>query len=687
MNTPVRVTRRTVLTATAATAVTAAVQGLGSAAAATPVAKTSYTPVTPVPAVPPHGDREPAGTRIEQIADTGVVFQYGRVVPSFDGWDRHEPTRDYLDLDGAWSFRFDPSDQGLDAGWHQPGKGTSGWQTIEVPSSWDLKDTPDFDSYDGKRFGQGTAFQDGYAWYRITTKIPAKWAGLDVRLNFLAVNYQAEVWVDGRLIGAHEGGHTPFALPVGDALTPGTTATIVVRVHRRPSFTDYRTGDGAISDPLAVPWKPVDYWPYAGITRSTWLEAVPQVSIPKVLVAARDGRLDVRVVVDNRSPNHFMGQVTVSPGAVPGTGEVAVPVSVPAGAVEVAHLEIAVPHAPTWSPDHPNLLTATTRLRTGTPGGTKGSPVDQLRTDYGVRTVDVVGSTLAVNGVPVFFKGMNWHEETARHGRSMTKQEYRRELGLARDAGANLLRNSVYNRHPFAYQWADRNGVFVMDDIDNMWMNTEQERVQTESYGLSRALATMMAWNQHNNPSVILWCLQNESEIDAGKAPVYRAWLQDMKAAVKAVDLQNRPVTWASSTSSDPAFDIADVIGFNEYFGYFYGKDADLGPTLDAVHATFPDKPILITENGTWSFLGHRGPATEQGTEDWQAASFQAHWAQVAARPSFVAGYTFWVLKDYKQRLGYNEEYNGLSTMGLVGFDSRTRRLVFDAFSRAKLPR
>jgi len=678
MNNAVHLTRRSVLAATAATAATAALPGLTAPATAAPPA---YVPVPPTPAVPPHGDREPAGTRVERIDGTGVVLQYGRVVPAFDGWTRQEPTRDYRCLDGRWRFRFDPADQGLHAGWHLPGTGTTGWDTIEVASSWDLADTPQFAGYDGTGFGTGTAFQDGYAWYRTTVRIPAGWGGKQVRLNFLAVNYQAEVWVDGRPAGVHEGGHTPFALPVDGLLAPGRTATIVVRVHRRPSFTDYRTGQGPVSDPLAVPYKPIDYWPYAGVTRSVWLEAVPGASIPKVLVSARGGRLDVRVVVDNRGDRAFTGRIVVSPGREAKAGEVTVPVSVAAGAVAVARVTIAVPHAPTWSCDDPTVLTATAQLRTG-----RGTRVDQLRTDYGVRTVEVAGSTLTVNGEPVFLKGLNWHEETARHGRSMTRQEYDHELGLARDAGANLLRNSVYNRHPYVYEWADRNGVLVMDDIDNMWLNSAQEQAQTQHYGLSRALAATMAWNQHNNPSVILWGLQNESEIDAGPAPVYRAWIQDMKDAVKAVDLHNRPVTWASSTSWDPAFDLADVIGFNEYFGYFYGKDADLGPTLDAVHANHPGKPILITENGTWSFLGNRGPDTEQGTEDWQAASFRAHWAQVTARPDFVAGYTFWVLKDYKERDGYNQQYNGISTMGLVGFDSRTRRLVYDAFSAAQPP-
>jgi beta-glucuronidase len=651
----------------------------GFLAAAVPVIGAPRALAATDPSLPPHGDREPAGTRIERIAGTGVLFQYGEVVPSFDGWAHHEPTRGYQDLDGHWTFRFDPDDRGLSLGWHLPKASEAGWDRIAVPSSWDLKDGRDWGSYDGTGFGTGTPFADGFAWYRRKVRVPWSWTGRRLRLAFLAVNYRADVWVNGRFVGAHEGGHTPFALPVGDAIRPGHDAVIAVRVHRRASYTDYTTGSGPVSDPLAIPWKPVDYWPYAGITRSVWLEAVPEVTIPKVLVAAADGRLEARVVVANQDHRRFVGTVVVKPGHGAEVG--IVPVNVAAGEVAVVAASLAIPGAPSWSSERPRLLRATAQLRA--PG--RGT-IDQLSTTYGVRSVRVDGPLLKVNDAPVFLKGFNWHEESAAHGRSMTIKEYDRELGHALSTGANFLRHCVYNRHPYTYDWADRHGVFVMDDIDNMWLNTAQERVQTEQYGLSRALAAAMAWNQHNRPSVIMWCLQNESEIDAGDAPVYRAWLQDMKDAIKALDLQDRPVTWASHTSWDPAFDLADIVGFNEYFGYFYGKNEDLGPTIDAVHGNHPTKPILITENGSWSFLGNHGSETEAGTEEWHAANFRSHWEQVTARPDYVAGYLFWVLKDYKQRAGYNEEYNGISTMGLLGFDSTTRRRVYADFAAAELP-
>jgi beta-glucuronidase len=628
--------------------------------------------------VPRHGDREPSDTQVRVVDGTGVVFAYAAVVPAFDGWRTREPTRGYVGLDRDWRFRFDPDGVGESEGWHRPvhrdtGR-DSGWGTIAVPSSWDLLDTPGFGGYDGSRFGEGTAFADGYAWYRVEVRVPGSWAARYVRIAFLAANYRADVWLNGHFLGAHEGGHAPFALPAGNALRPGRTNLLAVRVHRRASYEDYTQDSPEVTDELAIPWKPVDYWPYAGLTRSAWFEAVPRTSLAKLLLSAGDGRLDARAVVENHGVERFTGQVVFDPG--PGTGgdEVRVPVTVEAGGVRVVRATVAIPDAEPWRDESPVVLRAKASLLAGTGRGRKA--VDVLSSRYGMRTVAVADAKLLTNGGPTFLKGLNWHEETAGHGRSMTRAEYDRELGQVEAMRANAVRNCVYTRHPYAYDWADEHGVWVMDDIDTMWMNTAQERLQTETYGLSRAMALAMAWNQHNHPSVVCWCVHNESEYEGGEAPVYRAWIADMKDAIKSVDLAGRPVTWASKSTFDPAFDLADVIGFNEYFGYFYGRNEDLGPAIDDVHRRYPDKPIIITENGSWSFLGHHGPDTEAGTEEWQAANFRSHWSQVVERKDYVAGYLFWVLKDYKERLAYNEEYNGISVMGTLGFDSVTPRLV-----------
>jgi beta-glucuronidase len=192
-----------------------------------------------------------------------------------------------------------------------------------------------------------------------------------------------------------------------------------------------------------------------------------------------------------------------------------------------------------------------------------------------------------------------------------------------------------------------------------------------------------MVWNQVNHPCVVLWSLHNESETTDRAA--YRTWISQLRAAATSIDPQQRPVTWASSTSWDPAFDLADVIGFNEYFGYFYGRDADLGRTLDAVHRQYPGSPILITENGSYADLGRHGSPAETGTEEWQADKLRQHWRQVTARADRLAGYTYWLLKDYKQRMNYNHNLNGISAMGLTTFDDR-RRIAYATFRDCRNP-
>jgi len=85
------------------------------------------------------------------------------------------------------------------------------------------------------------------------------------------------------------------------------------------------------------------------------------------------------------------------------------------------------------------------------------------------------------------------------------------------------------------------------------------------------------------------------------------------------------------------------------------------------VHAKYPGKPILITENGTWSQAGHHGPSTTETTEEWQAARFTDRWTQVAERSDFVADCTD----------------NGLSLMGMLTFAEERPKLVHEVFRKA----
>jgi beta-glucuronidase len=628
---------------------------------------------------------EPAGTSVRRVDGFPVVFQYGQPIPSFDVRADIPDERDYLDLDGRWRFAFDPDEIGISDGWMLAGFDDGRWQVVEVPLPWDLYDTAGFGSYDGSSYGTGTAFRDGYAWYRVGFHAPDSWSGRFVKICFLGVNYAASVYLNGTLLAEHEGGHTPFALDASAVIRPGARNLLAARVYRRPWYHQGAARPAAISCDTELPHKPVDYWPYAGLTRGVFIEATAQVTVSKLVTSARRGRLAVAAVVFNHGAEPARRRLILDPGPGIGGAPVSRDMALPAGEVSVVSADLPIPGARPWSPADPRLYLLTARLQADSTvaGGAdqNGRATDALAVRYGMRAVEVVGARLCLNGEPVFLKGINWHEETPERGRAMRRPDYDQILDTAADLGANFLRSCGYTRHPDFYRAADERGMLVCDETDNFWVESRQQRIQGR-YGLSAALVAAMVWNQVNHPCVILWSLHNESETT--DRAIYRTWISQLRAAA-GIDPQHRPVTWASSTSWDPAFDLADVIGFNEYFGYFYGRDADLGRTLDAVHRQYPRTPILITENGSYANLGRHGGPAETGTEEWQADKLRQHWQQVTARAGHLAGYTYWLLKDYKQRMNYNHNLNGISAMGLLTFDGR-RRVAYATFRDSQNP-
>ncbi len=275
------------------------------------------------------------------------------------------------------------------------------------------------------------------------------------------------------------------------------------------------TGPEAISCLTELPHKPVDYWPYAGITRGVFIEATAQVTVSKLITSARHGRLAVAAVLFNHGDGPARRRLILDPGAGTGGTPVSQDVALAPGEAGVVSADLPIPGAQPWSPADPRLYRLTARLQAdgAVAGGAdeNGRAADNLAVRYGMRTVEVAGARLCLNGEPVFLKGLNWHEETPGGGRTMHRRDYDEILDIAADLGVNFLRSCGYTRHPDFYRAADERGMLVCDETDNFWVESRQQRIQGR-YGLSAALVAAMVWNQVNHPCVMLWSLHNESE-------------------------------------------------------------------------------------------------------------------------------------------------------------------------------
>lgn len=616
--------------------------------------------------------KEPMETHTKNIDGINVLFQYDKVVPSFDTYKFNEPTRKYLSLDGEWKFNFDLENRGLEGKYYAVDFDDSTWQSVMVPHCIDTMEKHYFQSFSQADYGKGPGFFDGFAWYRKHITLNNTWNNKVITLKFLGAYYSAWIFVNGEYVAVHEGGHTPFSIDITDYVHEGDNL-IAVRILRDKWYDDYLAQKPQpITHRTHIVHSPVDLWPYGGLTRNVYLEGTEKVYISKILVNARDKKLEIKVIATNDTEEERHIKVSINPGE--GTNGILQEheVVIRPKSVRVISDLIDIPNAELWELDNPRLYEARATLDNG----------DSLSSKYGMRTFRTCDTKLLLNDKAIFLKGLNWHEETFENGRAMTKKEYDRELSLMQESGAIFLRNCVYNRHPYAYEYCDSHGLLMLDDIDHFWITCEMQKFQLEEYGLSRALALKMAWNNMNHPSVVMWCVQNEC--DMSKPDIFRAWVYDLVNAIRSVDIQNRPITQAQQSIrwADPSLDICDVIGVNEYLGTHHetDKEHELALRLERLHMQYPHKPILITENGAWSIKDH------EETEKWHIERFNAHYEQVLSVSEFVVGYVMWVFKDYKTRHPYARKNNGVSGMGIVTFDKLEKKKIFDVYKNAKVP-
>ncbi|KAB8128065.1 hypothetical protein F9U64_16735 [Gracilibacillus oryzae] len=589
-----------------------------------------------------------------------VAYQNGFPIPAFTTWQLNQAQRSYLSLNGDWHFFYDEEKSYSDS--VKPSEvdfDDSSWSSERVPASLDF-------AYENGKYQQ----KFGSFWFRKVIKVDKDWKDRFIKLISLGMGPKAEIFINGQSVGTSKFGATPSAINVTPYLETGKENVIAIRVDRNPHV--YLDRDG-------VPPGSYDWWDYSGITRDIYLEATNPQTVVKVNVQASqlDQKIEAQAVVLNLTEKPDQMKVVLDPG-VNGIDPKTKEVQLEANEVKVVPFEFDVPSIKAWTPDSPNLYTATAEI----------PEKDILTAQYGAVDVEVNDNELLINQESVFLKGTNWHEESALSGRSLTVEEYQQELDLMKAANANFIRHAHYNRHPYAYQYADEVGLYVMDEVENYWMNVESIQHQLSEGTASEELAIAMAWNQVNHPSIIMWGVGNENTSNNQEHVDFYNMLRD---AVRKIDLKERPVTYASNTQHHPE-DITraepDLLTINQYYGFHGGNAEDFGAgdfeeRLEILHETYPDKPIIITENGTWSSYGNRGDSTIGGTEDWQAANFAAHWDVTVSKP-YTAGYTFWNFKDYRSKEPYTEaDSNRLSAMGMVDWSELRPKVVYEYFKNA----
>lgn len=416
--------------------------------------------------------------------------------------------RSRLSLDGAWDCAFDVGQRGLVDGWGERGL-PAGLPvlSINVPSVW-------------QEFAPG---HTGVVWYRRRFAAPASWQSQRVALTFGAVNYAAAAWLNGRHVGGHVGGYTPFTLDISAAIRPGQENELLVRVADcdvQREVDGYRIAE----IPSA---KEIWYHNFSGVYQPVSIETTSHAYLRDVFTVWRDCVLDVRLEIENTAQTSppALWRVAVHDGdRQVSEGSGALSESGLGIHIVQAALSIADPHL--WSPADPHLY----RLTASLSGGMGGS--DDLETRVGLRTISVRGGRLRLNGKPWRPRMILYQPHYPGALAYPPSDAYvRSEMAMMQQAGFDMVRFHLKPPPPLYLDLADEMGLTVYGETALGWI---REGPAIDAH-FAREIAETIR-RDRNHASVVLWGIVNENRRQAARAESFLPLARQLDPSRPVVD-------------------------------------------------------------------------------------------------------------------------------------------------------
>ena len=557
--------------------------------------------------------------------------------------------RPAISLDGDWASIVDPYFSGLFSFHHEEKK--DGWflnrkaQPNDLfPTEYDFSKAPTLKvPADWNTQRESLLYYEGPVWYeRDLTYQPKEHTR--VFLHIGAANYHSWFWVNGKKVCEHEGGYTSFNCEVTAIVHAGNNFVVA-------AVDNTRHEDG-------VPTLETDWWNYGGLTRSVSL-----IELPEAFIDQYD------VHLNRTEPSVIEGWAHIEGGQPNASVEVEIPELGAKTAVTVNENGRAAIHLPVqklapWSPENPKLYKVI--LRAGE---------DRIEEQIGFRTVETRGTQILLNGKPIFLRGIAIHAEAPyRTGRANTDKDAETLLGWAKELGCNFVRLAHYPHDESMLRAADRMGLLVWSEnpvywalqFDNPAVLAKAERQLDEEIGTSR-----------NHASIILWSMANETPSTAART----RFIETLAARARALD-SSRLITAAllvraeghTKIVDDPLGKTLDVIGINEYIGWYEGSPETADVTQWRIDF---QKPLIVSEFGGGAKAGLHGGENDRWTEEFQANIYR-HQLEMLNRIAQLRGISPWILMDFRSPnrplVGIQDEFN---RKGLISEQGQKKKAFF----------
>jgi beta-glucuronidase len=541
-------------------------------------------------------------------------------------------------LNGTWRFVLDLFDEGLRQRWFADEPGPP--ETWAVPRDYDasMGDEVDVPAC-WTAVKPEWRFFEGGAWYtRIIDTADFDTRGRTI-LRVGAAAQVARVFLNGRLLAAHRGGSTPFFVEMTDHLRDGANRLQIQVDNRR--------------DVKRVPMRHIDWFNHGGIHRDVDILIVPRVFIADAGIALAPGSDGTALAIDVTLSDPVDGAVEVQVPALSLTATV--PIHAGHGTATVA----ARPHL--WSPEDPYLYLVSFAFGE-----------DRVTDRVGFRDIRVAGERILLNGRDVWLRGVCVHEDDVALGRVTSDEDIRCRFRHARELGCNFLRLAHYPHHERVAEIADEVGLLLWEEIPVYWgIDFADPAVFADAENQLLELIR----RDRNRASVILWGVGNENA-DTDQRLAFMGGLAeaarraDPTRLVTAACLIDR----AKFRIEDRLTDKLDVVGVNEYFGWYEPDSEDLRTVLAN---SLPGRPVIISETGADAVSGMHGSADAFFTEERQAAYYRQQFA-ILRDFDGVRGVCPWLLYDFRSMRRQTAFQQGFNRKGLIAEDKRTKKAAFD---------
>lgn len=558
-----------------------------------------------------------------------------------------------------------------------PDLNDAAWEQINLPHTWNAKD-----GYETKNYYRGAA------WYRRKLQLPASMRSKKVYIKFGAALLSADVFVNGKLAGHHQGGYTAFVVDLTKFLSATNVLNIAVRVDNSKQEIAPLSGDFTL---------------WGGLYRYVWLIATDQVHFELENMSSKGVFVQTPAVSEKEASVSVKGSLLndesvakkikivssiINPsGKIISKNEQSFSVAANAKQDFVTNKQ-TVQSPLLWTPETPSLYRITTEII----DANSGVLLDAVENPLGFRWYRFdPAAGFFLNGKPYKLLGVASHQDQIGSGSALDNQQQRRDIRLIKEMGANFIRISHYPQDETIMEECDRTGILTSVEIPvvDMISDTEEFHRNTE-YSLCE-----MIRQYYNHPSVIMWGYMNEIMLGTLRKvpellrPRYMEATRKLQLKLDSIVKEEDPSrpTFAAQHNS-PVYDsiglssIPDVLGLNLYQGWYEADVSMFGTFMDAQHKLHPKRTHLISEYGAGSDtrLHSLAPSCFDFSVEYMQLYHEAMLPMIKNR-NYISGGVVWNFIDFGSA-NREESMPHINNKGLV-FANRTTKDIYYYYKAA----